>query len=100
MTECQQFNVLAYHVTKGKRFSSSVIDDEDPKRIRMVNGESIMSMPDLTLVDTNEMDFGLPMAMIDPALFDVPAKNGVLHSIDQVLLPESVLDDCGDDTED
>jgi len=71
-------DILLYHVAPGDRFS----DDLFPSaRVRMMN-------KDFAFTSLNEE--GAPFindAAIVPGLFDLDARNGVVHVIDQVLLP-------------
>lgn len=76
------FNVLAYHVTDGRRFANSVFNKKNSKMIEMLNGGYIMSNPEVTLNDNNAQTIGI----VAP-LFDINASNGVIHVIDTVLLP-------------
>jgi len=76
------FNVLAYHVTAGRRFSNSVFNKNNPKMIEMLNGGYVVANPDLTLTDYAGQSVGI----VAP-LFDINAKNGVVHVINTVLLP-------------
>jgi len=77
------FDVLAYHVTDGRRFSNSVFNKRNPKMIEMLNGQYIVSNPDLTLNDNAGQAVGV--AGLD--LVNINASNGVIHVIDTVLLP-------------
>ena len=85
------FTVLAYHLTEGRRFSNSVFNANNSKEIEMLAAGSIISMPNLTLVDGSLQNVGLVLALeSDPeiALVNVNASNGVIHTIDTVLLPK------------
>jgi uncharacterized surface protein with fasciclin (FAS1) repeats len=77
-------DILLYHVTEGRRFSNSVFNKNNSKPIEMLNGGYVWSNPDLSITDSNAgtVDAGI----VDP-LFDISASNGVIHVIDQVLLP-------------
>ncbi|MFC1695318.1 fasciclin domain-containing protein [Pseudomonadota bacterium] len=93
LTGPQLTNILLYHVTKGRRFSNSVVDDEDYKSIKMLNGGVVMSTPDGFLIDTSDIPenvLGLPAAEIEAA--NLKASNGVIHVITEVLVPENLLD--------
>ena len=72
------FNVLAYHVTDGRRFSNSVFNKRSTKMIEMLNDQYIVTSPSLTINDT-----------VKPVLplINLNASNGVIHVIDTVLLP-------------
>jgi uncharacterized surface protein with fasciclin (FAS1) repeats len=69
-------NILLYHVARGERLSGDVVSSS---RIRMMNKQ--FTYPSL-------MD---GKAYINDAMIlavDVPAKNGVIHVIDTVLMPK------------
>ncbi len=69
--------ILFYHVVPGERKSESVLS---AKRIRTVNG-AFLKVDGTTLVG-NESSAGLVVDLVD-----IPARNGVIHVIDFVLLP-------------
>lgn len=68
LADARLTNVLLYHVTNGRRYSSSVVN---APKIRMSNGEDVMA------------------ADIAIAATDIEASNGVVHVIDEVLVPPS-----------
>ena len=71
-------NILLYHVTEGRQFSTPVLNK---KQIRMANGD--FTYPDDSIpaiLDTNRGE--APFVMTD-----VPARNGVIHIIGAVLIP-------------
>jgi transforming growth factor-beta-induced protein len=72
-------NVLLYHVARGARYAEDVVTSD---QIRMLNGEftSISEMDDMYYINDS---------MIVLNLTDIPARNGVVHVIDAVLLPGS-----------
>jgi uncharacterized surface protein with fasciclin (FAS1) repeats len=76
------FNVLAYHVADGRRFSNSVFNRNGQKMLEMLNGQYVVTNPDVTLTDNQGRSIGI----VAP-LFDLNASNGVVHVIDAVLLP-------------
>jgi uncharacterized surface protein with fasciclin (FAS1) repeats len=76
------FNVLAYHVTDGRHFSNSVFNRNNVKMIEMLNGQYIVTNPNLTISDNAGQTVG-----VAPSLVNVNASNGVVHVIDTVLLP-------------
>jgi uncharacterized surface protein with fasciclin (FAS1) repeats len=76
------FNVLAYHVTDGRRFSNSVFNRNNTKMIEMLNGQYIVTNPNLTISD----NAGQTVGVVKPFV-NVNASNGVVHVIDKVLLP-------------
>jgi len=79
------FDVLAYHITDGRRFSNSVFNKNNSKMIEMLNGQYVISNPNLTLNDNAGQTIGIPS--LD--FVNINASNGVIHVIDTVLLPFS-----------
>jgi uncharacterized surface protein with fasciclin (FAS1) repeats len=90
LTEAQKTNVLLYHVTDGRRFSNSVVNRNNYKAIDMLNGGVVMSTPDSILIDTSNLNDGLEALIIGENL---KASNGVIHVIDEVLVPSNLLAD-------
>lgn len=82
------FDVLAYHVTDGRRFSNSVFNQRAVKMVGMLNDQYVVTNPNLTLNDNVGQTIGI---QVDPAtgkpLANINARNGVIHVIDTVLLP-------------
>jgi uncharacterized surface protein with fasciclin (FAS1) repeats len=76
------FNILAYHVTEGRRFSNSVFNKRSVKMVEMLNGQFIVTNPDLTINDNR----GRTITPVLPYV-NLNASNGVIHVIDTVLLP-------------
>jgi len=76
------FNILAYHVTEGRRFTNSVFGRRSVKMIPMLNGQYIVTNPDLTIEDNT----GQTARPVLP-LVNINASDGVIHVIDTVLLP-------------
>jgi transforming growth factor-beta-induced protein len=76
------FNILAYHVTDGRRFSNSVFNKRSTKMIEMLNGQYIVTNPNLTIND----NAGKTIKAVLP-LVNINASNGVIHVIDGVLEP-------------
>ena len=76
------FNILAYHVTEGRRFSNSVFNKRSVKLVEMLNGQYIVTNPDLTIED----NAGQTVRPVLP-LVNIKASNGVIHVIDTVLMP-------------
>lgn len=75
-------DVLAYHVTDGRRFSNSIFNRNNAKPVEMLNGEWIMANPDLTITDVAGQSIG-----VVPDFVNINASNGVIHVIDTVMLP-------------
>ena len=74
--------MLLYHVTDGRRFSNSVVNRNNPKPVEMLNGDYIITRPDLSIADGS--------ALTGDATIQTPninASNGVIHVIDAVLIP-------------
>jgi len=76
------FSVLAYHLTDGRRFSNSVFNKKNPKSIEMLSGDSITTLPNLTI-----MDGAFQIVEPVPSLININASNGVIHVISTVMLP-------------
>lgn len=76
------FDVLAYHVTEGRRFSNSVFNRNAVKMVEMLNGQYVITNPDLTLNDIAGQSVGVVAPLVN-----INASNGVIHVIDTVLLP-------------
>lgn len=69
-------DILLYHVAHGRRYANSVLDSS---RIRMLDGGFVFQSGGV-LSD----NLGRESAII---VTDVEAANGIIHAIDQVLLP-------------
>ena len=76
------FNILAYHVTDGRRFSNSVFNKRAPKMVEMLNGQYIVTNPDLTINDNAGKTIRPVLKLVN-----INASNGVIHVIDSVLEP-------------
>jgi transforming growth factor-beta-induced protein len=76
------FNILAYHVTEGRRFSNSVFNKRSTKLVEMLNGQYIVTNPNLSIND----NAGKTIRPVLP-LVNINASNGVIHVIDGVLEP-------------
>jgi uncharacterized surface protein with fasciclin (FAS1) repeats len=76
--------VLKYHVAPGRRMSDDVLGSE---QIRTYDGRFIypFSNDDGAFIRDGSEDTS--DAMLIPELLDIEATNGVIHGIDQVLLP-------------
>jgi len=74
--------VLLYHVTDGRRFSNSVVPKNmKPKTIETLSGIPFQVEKDLGIIDGN--DVTEPSIVIP----NINASNGVIHAVDEVLLP-------------
>lgn len=75
-------NVLTYHVAKRRQTIGRLFDDYESEVVKMLNGKRIATNPDLTITDIGKQSVG-----VVPGLVNIPASNGVIHTIDTVLLP-------------
>jgi len=80
--------VLLYHVTTGRRGANSVVPPQDVRTIETLGGSAFQVTPEGEIRDAL-MAAEVPNARIVTA--DIQASNGVVHVIDQVLLPPSVV---------
>ena len=80
--------VLLYHVTTGRRGANSVVPPQDVRTIETLGGSAFQVTPEGEILDAL-MAAEVPNARIVTA--DIQARNGVVHVIDQVLLPPSVV---------
>lgn len=78
-------DVLLYHVTDGRRFSNSVVNKNNEKSIETLLGAFVTSTPATTIVD-------VAPSTSDAAIIsaDISASNGVVHVVDNVLVPLDV----------
>ena len=75
-------SVLLYHVVPGRRYSGSVLSAQ---QLNTLNGDKIeVNAADASIVDVNGREAGI---LVGAGLFDISAKNGVIHVIDKVVLP-------------
>jgi len=86
------FAILAYHVTDGRRFSNSVFNRNGSKMVEMLAGGYIVTNADLTIEDNQAQKINLvPTLKLNGgatiSTINVNAANGVIHTIDTVLLP-------------
>jgi len=83
--------ILAYHVTDGRRFSNSVFNARNSKSIEMLTGAYVVSFIDAdegpTLHDAVGQMIGIVTEAGGAKTFDINALNGVIHTVDTVLLP-------------
>ena len=79
-------DVLLYHVAPGERFSDDVLDSE---QIRTLQGGFVFPLAEGGEFFIVDGDADSPNARLLAAeeLIDIDASNGVVHVIDQVLLP-------------
>ncbi|WP_455168997.1 fasciclin domain-containing protein [Aegicerativicinus sediminis] len=75
-------NVLLYHVTDGRRASNSVVPKNGMRTIETLLGPTFDVYPDLKIMAVGNS------ANIVGA--DISANNGIIHVIDQVILPIEV----------
>ena len=76
--------VLLYHVTEGRRFSNSVVPrNMVPRTIETLAGIPFQVESDLGIIDGNDDTDPSIVA----SLANINASNGVIHVVDQVLLP-------------
>lgn len=78
-------DVLLYHVTDGRRFSNSVVNQNNPKVIETLLGAFVTSTPAGMIIDAAPSTSN---AVIIAA--DLSASNGVVHVIDNVLVPLNI----------
>ena len=81
------FDVLAYHVTEGRRFSNSVFNRNAVKQIEMLNGQYVITNPGFTLTDIAGQEISIVVDEDEAPVANINASNGVIHVIDTVLLP-------------
>jgi transforming growth factor-beta-induced protein len=77
-------DVLLYHVNDGRRFANSVVPKVNNRSISTLLGPSLSVTPGGTVVDASA-------ATSDAAIIipNINASNGVIHAIDNVLVPLS-----------
>jgi len=80
-------SVLQYHVTEGRRASNSVVPKNQERTITPLLSEYFYVRPDGTIRD------GLTGLRTDARIIaaDISARNGIVHVIDQVIVPPSVV---------
>ena len=80
-------DVLFYHVTEGRRAANSVVPKRNPREITTLLGETFRVRSDLTIED------GLTGLRDDASIVpgQISASNGIIHVIDAVIVPPSVV---------
>ena len=77
--------VLLYHVVRGERFSDDVLE---ARRLRTLQGQILRPLVNddgAFIVDRNDATEDAQLQA--PDLIDIEVENGVVHVIDEVLLP-------------
>jgi uncharacterized surface protein with fasciclin (FAS1) repeats len=75
-------NVLLYHVAEGRRASNSVVPPKMDRKIETLLGASFMVTSDgMIKAIGNTAEFDLNVGI------DISASNGIIHTIDTVILP-------------
>jgi len=72
-------NVLLYHVTDGRRSAKSVVPKKNLKNIETLLGVPFQVNPDAEIMAVGNMANIIGV--------DISASNGIIHVIDQVILP-------------
>ena len=75
-------DVLLFHVTEGRRFSNSVFNRKNPKAISTLLGQYLVATPALRIVDGTTLTSDAAVTQAN-----LSASNGVLHVVDNVLVP-------------
>jgi uncharacterized surface protein with fasciclin (FAS1) repeats len=75
-------DVLLFHVTEGRRFSTSVFNRKNAKAIETLLGQYLVSTPSRRIVDGTTLTSDASVTTAN-----ISASNGVVHVIDNVLVP-------------
>lgn len=78
-------DVLLYHVTEGRRWSNSVVNRNNSKLIETLLGARVTSTPAAQFIDAAPSTSNASIISAD-----ISASNGVVHVIDNVLVPLDV----------
>jgi len=81
-------DLLLYHVVIGELSSDMIVDLDDELIPTMLEDTYI----GVTVADDGTVSLNEVVGLVQT---DVPATNGVIHVIDDVLLPQAILDDLG-----
>lgn len=83
-------DVLLYHVTDGRRSSNSVVPKNGVKKITTLyegNSFSVNSDATINAITIMPEESGTINTSIDGGTYNISANNGIIHVIDEVLLP-------------
>jgi uncharacterized surface protein with fasciclin (FAS1) repeats len=81
-------SVLQYHVTEGRRAAVSVVPVQGERTINTLLGESFGVRPNGTIRDGLTGIRPADASIVSP---NISARNGIIHVIDQVIVPPSVV---------
>lgn len=75
-------SVLLYHVVPGRWYSGRVLG---ANKLNTLNGDKLkVDAGDVSIIDVNGREANI---LVGAGLFDITARNGVIHVIDKVVLP-------------